>query len=74
MKIRRKRHLEMILSKLDLPSKPGLEWEEYPLDPRSAAHMVYIAGWVNDVVGKRIVDLGCGSGILAISASLFGAE
>lgn len=65
----------MILSRLALPPKPRLQWEEYPLDPKSAAQMVYIAGWVNDdIVGRRVVDLGCGSGILAISASLFGAE
>ncbi|RJS85929.1 methyltransferase domain-containing protein [Candidatus Bathyarchaeota archaeon] len=74
-RFRRKRHLEMILSRLAVPPKPKLRWEGYPLDSESAAEVAYIAGWVNhDISGKEVVDLGCGSGILAISAALMGAK
>ncbi|MEM3479446.1 MAG: METTL5 family protein [Candidatus Bathyarchaeia archaeon] len=45
------------------------------LDAESAANMVYTAAWVyDDIREKKVVDLGCGSGILAIAASLLGAE
>ncbi len=75
VKPRRKRHLEMILSRLSLPPKPKLEWESYPLDSESAAEVAYIAGWINkDIQGKSVIDLGCGSGILAISAALMDAK
>ncbi|HIE14197.1 TPA: methyltransferase domain-containing protein [Candidatus Bathyarchaeota archaeon] len=75
VKPRRKRHLEMILSRLSLPPKPKLAWESYPLDSESAAEVAYIAGWINkDIQGKSVIDLGCGSGILAISAVLMDAK
>ncbi|MEM3816462.1 MAG: 50S ribosomal protein L11 methyltransferase, partial [Candidatus Bathyarchaeia archaeon] len=45
------------------------------LDAESAANMVYTAAWVyDDIRGRKVIDLGCGSGILAIAASLLGAE
>lgn len=54
---------------------PKLEWESYTLDAESAATIVYIAAYEHDdIVGRRVIDLGCGSGILAIAASLLGAE
>ena len=75
LRVKRKKHLEIILSKLALPPHPKLRWESYPLDSESAAEVAYIAGWVNnDIRGKSVIDLGCGSGILAISAALLGAE
>jgi putative methylase len=71
----RKKQLEIILSQLAPSPKPKLKWEGYSLDAESAAQMAYIAAWTNnDVCGKKVVDLGCGSGILAIAASLLGAS
>lgn len=71
----RKKELEILLSKLAPSPKPKLQWEGYSLDAGSAAEMASIAGWMNnDIQGKRVSDLGCGSGILAIAASLLGAE
>lgn len=70
----RKKQLEIALSKLAPSPKPRLKWEAYTLDAESAAQMAHIAGWANDDVrGKKVVDLGCGSGILGIAASLLGA-
>lgn len=70
----RKKQLALLLSKVEPNPRPKLRWEGYMLDAESAASMIHVAAWVNDdVCGKRIVDLGCGSGILAIASSLIGA-
>jgi putative methylase len=71
----KKKQLEILLSKLIPNPKPKLKWEGYALDVKSASKMVYVASQIhNDIKGKNVVDLGCGSGILGISASLFGAN
>ena len=70
----RKKQLEIALSQLAPSPSPRLKWEGYTLDAESAAQMAHVAGWANDDVrGKKVVDLGCGSAILAIAASLLGA-
>lgn len=71
----RKKKLEIILSQLAPSPKPKLRWEGYTLDAESATWILHVSGWMNnDIRGKKVVDLGCGSGILAIAASLTGAE
>ncbi len=71
----KKKRLSMLLSQLAPSPKPKLKWEGYTLDPEAAAEMVYVASWENDdVAQKTVVDLGCGSGVLAISAALTGAK
>ena len=70
----KKKYLEIILSQLAPNPEPKLRWEGYALDAESAAKMAYIAAQANDDIrDKKIIDLGCGSGILAIAASLLGA-
>ncbi|MCS7120701.1 MAG: METTL5 family protein [Nitrososphaerota archaeon] len=71
----RKKRLEILLSKLDPIPEPRLEWESYMLDAGSAAKIIYIASFVyGDIRGKNVIDLGCGSGILAVGASIAGAR
>jgi len=71
----RKKQLEIVLSQIAPSPKPRLKWEGYTLDAKSAARMAYVAGVINNNIrGKKVVDLGCGSGILAIAASLLGAR
>ncbi len=71
----KKKHLSMLLSQLAPSPKPKLKWEGYTLDPEAAAEMVQVASWENDdVTQKTVVDLGCGSGVLTISAALTGAK
>jgi len=67
--------LEIILSQLAPHPEPKLRWEAYTLDAGTAAEIAHIASRVNDDVCKKsVIDLGCGSGLLAISASLLGAR
>lgn len=64
----------MLLSSLSPHPRPKLKFETYILDAKSAAYVLATAGCsYNDVTGKRVVDLGCGTGILAIGAALMGA-
>lgn len=71
----RKKNLGIILSKLALRPQTKLKWEGYTLDTKSAVDIAYIAASINnDIYQKKVVDLGCGSGILAITASLLGAS
>jgi len=70
----KKKRLSMLLSQLAPSPKPKLMWEGYTLDPEAAAEMAQVASWENDdIAQKTVVDLGCGSGVLAISAALTGA-
>jgi len=71
----RRKHIAILLSQLEPIPNPKLKWESYTLDSESAATIVYIAAHEhNNIYRKKVIDLGCGSGILAIAASLFGAE
>ncbi len=70
----KKRHLAILLSQLAPSPKPRLRWEGYTIDAESAAEMTYAAFMHGDIKGKRVIDLGCGSGILGIAAALLGAR
>ena len=57
-----------------LPS-PKAFLEQYTIPIDVAAEILFLAAYVNDdIIGKTIVDLGCGSGRLAIGAALLGAK
>nr|MDO8135310.1 METTL5 family protein [Candidatus Njordarchaeum guaymaensis] len=53
---------------------PKLKFEEYSLDPKSASTILYTAFSQGDVQGKRVIDLGSGTGILSIGAAILGAR
>jgi putative methylase len=70
----RKKKLEMILSRLHRNPDPDPRLEQYELSPQSASEAI-IKAWENgDIEGKKVCDLGCGTGILAIGAALSGAR
>ncbi|MEF8872761.1 MAG: METTL5 family protein [Haloarculaceae archaeon] len=51
---------------------PRVDLEQYRTPPELAAHLVHTADLQGDVEGKTIVDLGCGTGMLALGAALRG--
>jgi len=71
----RKRDLEIALSEVEPHPAPKAHLEQYTIPANVAAEILYIAAYVNeDVIGKNVVDLGCGTGRLAIGAALLGAK
>ena len=69
----RLRHLEMTLQKLSgFPSpKPALE--QYATPAEVAARLLFHAAGEGAIEGQRVLDLGCGTGILACGARLLDA-
>lgn len=70
----KRRALEIILERLEKPDRPRPELEQYTTPADVAADMLWIALSNGDIQGKRVVDLGCGNGILGIGAALLGAS
>jgi putative methylase len=68
------RQLEMALQRCAGFEKPRAAWEQYQTPAPLAARLLYDAFVSGDIAGKAIVDLGCGTGILAIGAALLGAR
>ena len=74
-RIIRKLELELFLSRLESQPVPKVGLEQYPVSESVAASMLYLAAYTNgDIVGKTVLDLGCGSGRLALAASYLGAR
>jgi putative methylase len=71
----RKLDLEMALSTIRPHPSPKAYWEQYTIPPRAAADFLYAAAYTHDdIIGKTIADLGCGTGTLAIGSVLLGAR
>jgi putative methylase len=51
---------------------PRVDLEQYRTPPELAAHLVHTADLQGDVEDRTVVDLGCGTGMLALGASLRG--
>jgi putative methylase len=71
----RKLELEMLLSQVKPHPSPNSSLEQYTIPADVAATMLHIAAYVNgDIVNKNVVDLGCGTGRIALGAAFLGAE
>ncbi|MCL2134469.1 MAG: METTL5 family protein [Candidatus Bathyarchaeota archaeon] len=71
----RKIDLELFLSNIEVNPQPKVNFEQYTTSEHVAASLLYIAAYANnDIVGKSILDLGCGTGRLGLGAAFLGAE
>jgi len=68
------KQLEMALQRLAGFPRPKAALEQYQTPAPLAARLLYDALMKGDIEGKRVCDLGCGTGVLAIGAALLGAE
>jgi putative methylase len=69
-----KRQLEIQLGKLKILEKPSLALEQYPVSSEVASELLFLAGFEHDDLNGRVIDLGTGTGRLAIGAALMAAE
>jgi putative methylase len=71
----RKLDLERFLTEVQVNPSPKVGLEQYTLSEHIAATMLYIAAYTNsDIIGKQVLDLGCGTGRLGLGAAFLGAE
>lgn len=71
----RKLELELFLSKMEPQPSPKANLEQYTISETIAATILHLAAYTNgDIIGKKVLDLGCGTGRLALAASYLGAQ
>lgn len=67
------RDLERTLGSIPPHPAPRVDLEQYATPSSLAAPLLMEALGLGDIRGKRVTDLGCGTGVFAIGASLLGA-
>jgi putative methylase len=71
----RKLDLELFLHQVKPHPSPQASLEQYTVSEAVSATMLYLAAYThNDIIGKAVVDLGCGTGRLALAAAYLGAR
>jgi len=69
-----KKKLEILLQRCRGYKNPKIELEQYVTPPFIAAELLFTAYLKGDIKNKVILDLGCGTGILAIGCKLLEAR
>ena len=68
-----KKELEISLEQCAGFESPNANLEQYVTPTPIAADLLNLAALKGDIIGKRVFDLGCGTGRLGIGAALLGA-
>jgi len=68
------KNLEMMLQRLGGFPKPRATLEQYQTPAPLAARLLFHALMKQDIEGRKVCDLGSGTGVLAIGAALLGAS
>lgn len=68
----KKKELELLLQKIKPYPEPKPALEQYTTPAQLVAEVLFLA--YPDLVGKKVLDLGCGTGRFAIGAKLLGAR
>lgn len=66
--------LEIILSKMNDVPDPRPDLEQYPTPAGIASEVLFLANASGLIEKKKVLDLGCGTGIFMIGAGLLGAS
>lgn len=74
MNITKKRHLEIAIEDIPKFESPKINLEQYPTSAPIVADLIWNANSLGDISNKNIFDLGCGTGLFAISSLLIGAK
>lgn len=72
-KITKKKHLEMAIQKVPKHPNPKVDLEQYSTPATIAADLLWNAYSLGDIADKKVMDLGCGTGIFAFASKLLGA-
>lgn len=72
-KITKKKHLEMAIQKVPKHPNPKVDLEQYSTPATIAADLLWNAYSLGDIADKKVMDLGCGTGIFTIASKLLGA-
>jgi putative methylase len=70
----RKKDLAARLAQVPRHPAPRPEWEQYRTPDAVAADLLWLAAEDGAIRDRNILDLGCGTGVLAIGAALLGAR
>jgi len=70
----KQKDLEIILQNVPFYERPNPFIEQYMTPANIAADIIFIAFRFGDIQNKKIVDLGCGTGIFSIGASIANAK
>jgi len=70
----KKKELEIKLQKIPTYEQPNPFIEQYMTPANIAADILYTACQYDDIQDKKVVDLGCGTGIFSFGAKLANAE
>ncbi|MFO7992271.1 MAG: METTL5 family protein [Thermoplasmata archaeon] len=70
----KKKNLEIKLEQVPPHPDPDVKYEQYSTPAVIAADILFTAYTQGDIQSKKIIDLGCGTGIFSLGAGLLGAE